>query len=261
MKEILKTRKAKLSVSIIASNEEVNIKRCLESVKSMADEIVLVYNDTYDSTVRISREYGASCYEVKWQGYRDQKNISLLKTSNQWVLCLDADEEVSPELRDSIKETLTHERLDDYNGYYFNRCTFFLGRWIKHGDWYPDKKLRLVKKTKSEWRGNNEHEKLFVNGKVKHLDGDLLHYSYPTMKSLISKIPHFSHFYLEREIIKGGSFKLSNVLIRPPWRFIRAYFLKLGFLDGFPGFFIAVSTAFSTFFKYSQIFEIKFKNK
>lgn len=261
MKEIIKTGKAKLSVSIIASNEELNIGRCLESVKCIADEIILVYNDTHDSTVKISKEFGAKCFEVEWQGYRDQKNVSLLKASNQWVLCLDADEVVSQNLRDSITETLKHERLDDYNGYCFNRCSFFLGSWIKYGDWYPDKKLRLVKKLESEWRGNTEHDKLFVNGKVKHLDGDLLHYSYPSMKSLISKIPHFSHFYLERETVKGGRFKLSNVLIRPFWRFIRAYFLKLGFLDGFPGFFIAVSTAFSTFFKYSQIFEIKFKNK
>jgi len=250
-----------LSVSLIASNEEKNIGRCLDSVRSIADEIVVVHNDCSDKTVEIAERYGAKCFEQKWLGHRDQKNVSLEKATKSWVLCIDADEVVSSELKKSIEKILADENPYDYNGYYFNRCTFFLGRWIKHGDWYPDRKLRLVKKSESEWRGTSEHDKLFVNGKVKHLDGDLLHYSYPSMKTFVSKIVYFSDFYLERQIEERGGFKLSNVMFRPIWRFFRAYFLRFGFLDGFPGFFIAVATAFSTFFKHSRIFEINSKNK
>ena len=154
---------------------------CLNSVKEIADEIVLVHNDNKDSTVKIAKSYGVKCFEFDWHGHRDQKNISLSKTTNKWVLCLDADEALSRELTVSISEVLKSEKLNEFDGYYFNRCSFFLGRWIRHGDWYPDRKLRLVKKSEAEWRGASEHDKLFVNGKVKNLKGDLLHYSYPSM--------------------------------------------------------------------------------
>ena len=165
------------------------------------------------------------------------------------VLCLDADEALSRELTVSISEVLKSEKLNEFDGYYFNRCSFFLGRWIRHGDWYPDRKLRLVKKSEAEWRGASEHDKLFVNGKVKNLKGDLLHYSYPSMELFISKIAYFSSIYYERQIKDQVKFKLINVLVRPPWRFVRAYFFWAeDSLMGFTGLFIAVCTAFATFF-------------
>ena len=261
MKESGNSFSENLSVSIIASNEERNIARCLASVEKIADEIVLVHNDTNDATVTIAKGYGVKCFEFDWHGHRDQKNISLSKTLNKWVLCLDADEELSKEMTDSIVEVLKSKNLNDFDGYYFNRCSYFLGRWIKHGDWYPDRKLRLVKKSEAEWRGTSEHDKLSVNGKVKYLDGDLLHYSYPSMEAFVSKIVYFSNFHYQRQIKKQVNFKLIYVLVRPLWRFLRAYFLKFGFLDGFPGLFIAVSTAFATFFKHSRIFEKGLKDE
>ena len=135
-----------LSVSLIASNEEKNIGRCLDSVRSIADEIVVVHNDCSDKTVEIAESYGAKCFEQKWLGHRDQKNVSLTKATKSWVLCLDADEVVSPELLSSIKKVIRQRPEQGVDGYSFNRLSFFLGKWIRHGDWYPDRNTRLVKK-------------------------------------------------------------------------------------------------------------------
>ena len=244
-----------LSVSLIASNEEKNIGRCLDSVRSIADEIVVVHNDCSDKTVEIAESYGAKCFEQKWQGYKDQKNISLEKATKPWVLCLDADEVVSPELLSSIKEFINQGHEQGVDGYAFNRLSFFLGKWIRHGDWYPDRKLRLVRNGEAKWTGAQVHEKLEANGVVKRMRGDLLHYSYPSMNSFIEKTISFSDLYLQCQLETKRRWNLPNVVFRPIWRFARAYFIRLGFLDGFPGFFIAASTAFSTFFKHSRLYE------
>tara|TARA_B110000008_G_C16961572_1_gene560366 strand:- start:1315 stop:2109 length:795 start_codon:yes stop_codon:yes gene_type:complete len=256
----MKNKKAlsvKLSVSIIASNEEDNIARCLDSLSGMADEIILVHNDCTDRTVSIAKEYGAKCFEEQWHGHRDQKNISLSKATHSWVFCIDADEAVSPRLLSSIKLLLEEESIGAVDGYSFNRRSFFLGKWIKYGDWYPDRKVRLVKRTKAVWKGTREHDKLEVKGVTRRLRGDLFHYSYPSMKSFLTKIIYFSDIFLERQIDSKEKWRLRNVVFRPIWRFVRAYFLRLGFLDGFPGLFIAISTSFATFFKHSRIFEVE----
>ena len=250
-----KTPSVKLSVSLIASNEEKNIQRCLDSVRSIADEIVIVHNDCSDKTVEIAERYGAKCFEQKWQGYRDQKNISLEKASESWVLCLDADEVVSPELLSSIKGFIKKGPEHGVDGYAFNRLSFFLGKWIRHGDWYPDRKLRLVRNGEAKWTGAQVHEVLKTKGGVKRMKGDLLHYSYPSMSSFIDKTISFSDLYLQRKLEAKQKWRLTNVIFRPVWRFVRGYFIRLGFLDGFPGFFIAASTAFSTFFKHSRLYE------
>lgn len=244
-----------LSVSLIASNEEKNIGRCLESVRSIADEIIVVHNDCSDKTVEIAESYGAKCFEQKWQGYKDQKNISLDKATKSWVLCLDADEVVSPELLSSIKNFIKHGPEQGAEGYAFNRLSNFLGKWIRHGDWYPDRKLRLVKNGEARWTGAQVHEVLSVNGSVERMNGDLLHFSYPSMSSFIEKTISFSDLYLQQQLATKRKWSLLNVLFRPIWRFFRGYFIRLGFLDGFPGFFIAVSTSFSTFFKHSRLYE------
>jgi glycosyltransferase involved in cell wall biosynthesis len=244
-----------LSVSLIASNEEKNIGRCLDSVRSIADEIVVVHNDCSDKTVEIAESYGAKCFEQKWQGYKDQKNISLGKATKSWVLCLDADEVVSPELLSSIKEFIKQGPEQGVDGYAFNRLSFFLGKWIKHGDWYPDRKLRLIKNGEATWTGAQVHEVLRANGSVERMKGDLLHFSYPSMSSFIEKTISFSDLYLQRQLETKRKWRLPDVLFRPIWRFARGYIIRLGFLDGFPGFFIAVATAFSTFFKHSRLYE------
>tara|TARA_B100001094_G_scaffold48990_1_gene44395 strand:+ start:5394 stop:6203 length:810 start_codon:yes stop_codon:yes gene_type:complete len=251
----MKNLKTELSVALIASNEERNLAKCLDSLDGIADEIILVHNDCVDDTIKIARRYGVKCFEENWHGHRDQKNIALSKAKKPWVLCLDADERLSPDLLASIQSLLQRDSKNEADGFAFNRKSFFLGRWISHGDWYPDRKVRLIKKGLGTWKGSREHDKLHVEGTVDELKGDLLHFSYPSMNSFVTKIVYFSDIYLQRQLDAKSQWRLSHVLFRPIWRFIRAYFFKFGFLDGFPGLFIAVSTAFAAFFKHSRLYE------
>ena len=181
-----------LSGSIIASNEESNIQRCLESIKGLASEIILVHNDITDKTLEIAEKYKVICHEAKWQGYRNQKNIALQKCSNEWILSLDCDEEISEELMVSISNFLTSDASKTSNGASFNRCSFFMGKWIRHGDWYPDRKVRITRVNKGAFKGDPTHDKLMVEGKVMHLNGDLLHYSYPDLNAFLLKTVSFS---------------------------------------------------------------------
>jgi glycosyltransferase involved in cell wall biosynthesis len=245
-----------LSVSIIASNEEDNLVWCLESLRDMAAEIVLVHNDCRDGTVEVAKEFGATCYEEPWHGHRDQKNIALTRTTQEWVLCLDADEALSPRLWHSIVHFIKSEPPESINGAYFNRLSTFLGKWIRHGDWYPDQKLRLVRNGFATWRGSREHDKLeLLSGDSKHIKGDLLHYSYPNLNSFVEKAVYFSDIYLQRQLDEGKRWKVSHALVRPVWRFLRGYVIRRGFLDGFPGFFIAWATAYMALMRHSRLYE------
>jgi glycosyltransferase involved in cell wall biosynthesis len=257
----MKNLKTELSVVLIASNEESNIAKCLESLSGIADEIILVHNDCVDKTVEIALKFGAICFEEKWHGHRDQKNMALSKAKKSWVLCLDADERLSPALLASIQSILHRDSKNEADGFECNRKSFFLGRWISHGDWYPDKKIRLVRREKGKFIGLSEHDKLSVNGKVKHLKGDLLHFSYPTLDSILEKTLYFSDIFVRRNSNDGRSFNTCNIVLRSIWRFFRAYILRFGFLDGFPGFFIAVANAYSTFFRHSKVYELKIDKK
>lgn len=244
-----------LSVAIIASNEEDNLPRCLESLGGIAQEIILVHNNCTDRTVQIAKQYNATCFEETWHGHRDQKNIALGKTSQPWVLCLDADEALSPSLRNSILQFFKHCPTQEISGAKFNRLSRFMGKWIRHGDWYPDTKLRLVRADTGSWKGSREHDKLQVDGTVRHLEGDLLHYSYPTLTTFVEKTIYFSDIYLQRQLDAGKIWKLGNAVLRPLWRFFRAYIIRRGFLDGFPGFFIAAATAYMALVRHSRLYE------
>jgi len=244
-----------LSVCVIAHNEAARIRRCLDSVKPLAREIVLVYNDCTDGTESIARdEYGATIYRETWHGHRDQKNIALDRATQPWLLCLDCDEELSPKLADQIRAFIA---TDDpaFNGASFPRQVWFLGRWMKHGDWYPDRSLRLIRNGKGRWAGSREHDRMQLVGHAKKLSANLHHYTNPTLNGQIEKINYFADIYLQRQLDAGQSWRLTHALFRPPWRFFRAYFLRCGFLDGFPGFYAACLTAFATFVRHSRLYE------
>ncbi|MEM9227023.1 MAG: glycosyltransferase family 2 protein [Verrucomicrobiota bacterium] len=250
--------KRPLSVCIIAHNEAERIRNCLQSVADFASEIILVYNDCTDGTEAIARdEFGAQIFEESWHGHRDQKNIALKKATQPWVLCIDSDELLDETLRTSILAFLD---ADDpaYDGAYFPRKVWFLGRWIKHGDWYPDYSLRLIRNGKGKWAGSVEHDKMHVEGEVKKLPGDLLHYSFRDMNHQASKIAYFGDIFVERKAAKTRRWRTLPVIFRSFWRFFRAYFIRRGFLDGFPGFYIAYFQAFATFYRYAKIYEAKF---
>lgn len=246
-----------LSISIISFNEEQNLERCLKSAADLAQEIVIVDSGSTDQTLAIAERYGAKVLHQKWLGHRDQKNVALSLCQQPWVLALDCDEELSPELRESVKAFFEKGQSEKFTGAKFNRKVYFLGRWITHGDWYPDTKLRLFLRERAKWAGSPEHDFIELSGesKVMHLQGDLHHFSFPNMNRFVEKINVFADVFLERQKAAGKRWSLARNLSRPFWRFFRAYVLRRGFLDGFPGFWIAFSTAYMAFIRYSRQYE------
>jgi glycosyltransferase involved in cell wall biosynthesis len=244
-----------LSLAIISHNEEENIARCLRSAAGLAREIVVVDSNSTDRTCEIAAEMGAKVTQQAWLGHRDQKNVALRLCTEPWVLALDCDEELSPELRRSIEQFFAEEKDQQFSGAECNRKVWFLGRWITHGDWYPDRKLRLFRREKGTWAGSPEHDYVELAGDVMRLDGDLHHYSFPSMRKYVEKINLYSDVFLERQKAAGQRWSLFANVARPLWRFFRAYFLRRGFMDGFPGLWIAVATAFFAFVRYSRKYE------
>ena len=244
-----------ISACIITFNEEQSIRDCLESLR-WVEEIVVVDSMSGDSTVSLCREYTDVIIQKDWEGHVKQKNYALAQASNEWVLCLDADERVSPELRKAIERSLSEEG-DGVDGYYFPRHSYYLGRWINHGGWYPDYKLRLFKKSKGQWGGRDPHDKIIMNGSTKYLTGELFHYVYRNLSHQLKTVDSFSTITAAGLNNEGGRFSLLKLLIRPPLKFIGTYFLKRGFLDGLPGFIIAVISSFYVFLRYAKLWELQ----
>lgn len=248
-----------LSLSIVSFNEETNLRRCLDSVANLVEEIVVVDSGSTDRTLEVAKEFGAITQHQKWLGHRDQKGVALGLCTKPWVLVLDCDEEVSPELRADIVRFFESGDCDRHDGAWMNRRTWFLGRWIRHGDWYPDRKLRLLRRAVAKAGGEPEHDKFDLLGTLPTLrfSGDLLHYSFRDINHYLTKQVEFTDHFLARERAAGRGFSLFKALARPAWRFFRAYVLRLGFLDGFPGLWIAGATAFFNFVRYSRRFDDK----
>lgn len=247
--------KLPLSISIIAMNEEANLRRCLNSAAEFASEIVVVDSGSKDKTGDVAREFGARVQHQDWLGYRDQKQVAMSLCTQPWVLGLDCDEVLSEELKQSILRFFESGDADRYDGAFMNRRTWFMKRWIRHGDWYPDRKLRLFKREKARSGGNASHDKVELAGTATQLKGDLLHYSFRDTSHYLSKQIQFSDEFLVREREAGRGFSLFKAIARPLWRFFRAYILRMGFLDGFAGLWIAAATGFFAFVRYSRTFE------
>lgn len=250
-----------VSLAVTACNEEARLGSCLRSAAGLVRETVVIDSGSHDGTVRLAESLGARVLHQEWLGHSAQKQVALDACSQPWVLILDADEQVSPELASSLRDFFSGGDAAWFHGCRFNRRIRFLGRWITHGDWYPDTKLRLVRRDKARMGGNAAHDTVLVEGAVKHLRGDLLHDSYPTIRSYIDKIIPFADEFTERSLAEGHRWSLAANLLRPLWRFFRAYFLRLGFLDGFPGFWIAFATSFSVFVRYSRAYEEEQRKK
>lgn len=244
----------KLSVVIITFNEEKNIGRCLESVKEMADEIVVVDSLSTDKTREICVSFGARFIEQKFLGYQDQKNFAHNLATHDYVLSLDADEVLSPELYESIKKTKENFECD---GYSFNRLTNYNGEWIRYCGWYPDAKVRLVKKHLANWSGGNIHEHLAVQGKVGHLRGDLLHYSYDSIAQHVLQTNKYSSTEAQIRFETGKRASIFKIVTRPPFQFFKDYFFKKGFLDGRYGFVICAINALYVLLKYAKMKELE----
>lgn len=227
----------KLSVAIIAFNEEGNLARTLESVKG-ADEIVVVDSGSTDRTVAIAQSYGAKVFVEEWKGFAAQKNSALAKCTSEWVLSLDADEEVTPELAEEIAREL-HSNPDE-DGYFIPRRNMFLGRWMKHGGLYPDAKLRLFKRSEGRFVDRPVHETARIHVPPGRLRNDLIHHAYPTLESYIEHINRYSTLGAELAATQGRTSRSFvafqwNVLMNPVATFLYNYVLRLGFLDGREG--------------------------
>ena len=238
----------KLSVVIIARNEEANIGRCLESVK-WADEIILIDNNSDDRTVEIARQYNAQVYNHDWNGYGPAKQAGLERASGKWILSIDADEVVSSELAAEINRICVQN--DNANGYYIPRLTSFLGRWIRHSQWYPDYVLRLFKRTKGRFTDSLVHESVEIDGVVKYLKNDLLHYSYPDLKTFFKKTARYSELGALEAHRKGHKAGSLTAFFHSGAAFYRHFIFRAGFLDGWEGFLIALLSANRVYKKYS----------
>ncbi|HLV14985.1 MAG TPA: glycosyltransferase family 2 protein [Xanthomarina sp.] len=250
----------KLSGVIITFNEERNIENCLRSLIDVVDEIIVVDSYSSDNTKAICQKFNVKFIEQNFLGYIEQKNFALSQASYDHVVSLDGDEALSETLQKSIIEVKSNWKFD---GYYANRFNNFCGQWIKHSDWYPNKKLRVFDRRKAEWQGTNPHDNVQLYDSVSktgYLKGDILHLTYQTYSEFNQKTEHFSTIAAKAYFEKGKKAPLFKIIFNPTWAFFKSYFLRLGFLDGFNGFVICVQTANITFLKYSKLREL-YQNK
>jgi glycosyltransferase involved in cell wall biosynthesis len=246
----------KLSATVITFNEEEKIGRCLASLKGIADEIIVVDSLSTDRTKEIAVSYQAVFIDQPFLGYIEQKNFALSKASHPHVLCLDADEAVSDDLKKSIIQE--KEKGFPADGYAMNRLNNYCGQWIHHGDYYPDRKIRLWRKNIGEWGGENPHDKVILekDAIVQHLKGDLLHYSFSTMEQHSKQMQSFSTIAANAMFKKGKKKAYGKLLVNPAWSFLRGYLFKGGWKDGAAGFRIAKMNAWYTYLKYKKLIEL-----
>ena len=238
-----------VSVVIIAFNEERNIKRCIDSVKDIADEIIVVDSFSTDKTKAISLALGAKVLEKEWKGYGDAKNFGAAGATCDFILNLDADEALSKELRKSIADVKKNGLAGAYN---FNRLTNYCGKWIRHCGWYPDRKTRVYSRLDAEWNNDAVHEKLIFNKTVStlFLKGDLEHYSFYTIEEHKTKSKKYAELGAVKILNRNKISLFLNMLFNPVIRFLRTYFLQLGFLDGYYGWRICSIVSKEVFIKY-----------
>lgn len=246
----------KISAVIITFNEERNIEGCLQSLEGIADEIVVVDSYSTDATEKLCKPFNVIFLQHPFEGYMQQKSWACEQANNNYILQLDADEQLSAELKLSILEIKSDWKAD---GYYFNRLTNYLGKWIRHCGWYPDAKLRLWDRRKGAWSGINLHERVKMNDNtvIAKLKGDLLHYSYYSIQQHLNQINSFTEIAAKEGLAKGKSTSLFIIIIKSVWKFKRDYIFKLGFLDGYYGFVVCAMSAYTLFVKSIKMRELK----
>lgn len=242
-----------LSVVIITLNEEKNLPRCLRSVQNIADEVVIVDSYSSDDTGNIARSFGAKVFYHPFEDYVQQKNLAVAKASYDWILSLDADEALSPELEESILAVKASPR---YSAYWLSRLTNYCGTWIRHCGWYPDKKIRLFNRNAGAWAGEQIHESWQANDAAMptgELNGDLLHYSYYSFSDHVKQIEKFTEIAARSAIANGKKCSLLKMWLAPRWGFFVDYIIRLGILDGYNGYMVCKYSAWAAFVKYSKI--------
>lgn len=249
-----------LSAVIITYNEEDNIGRCIDSLWRVADEVIVLDSFSTDNTIDIARRKGAIVRQDIFLGYKEQKNKALKLAKYDYVLSLDADEVLSAELIYSISEA---KKEFEYRAYRMNRYNCYCGKFINHGLWYPDRKVRLFDKRIVKWGGMNPHDKIELIQKetAQFLEGDILHYSYNSIQEHIKRNDELTSIAACSIFESGKRKHWSKIILSPAWSFLNGYFLRLGFLDGYYGFVIATKTARRSFLKYQKLFHLQKESK
>jgi glycosyltransferase involved in cell wall biosynthesis len=242
---------------MVSAAEAHRIEKALASVADWTSEIIVVLNEEVtDGTEQIAKSHGAKVIRERWKGMSGQKASAAAKATQEWILDLDADEVVSDPLRDEIQQALSGKSLNgQVAAFSYPRLSWYCGRWIRHGDWYPDRQNRLWRRGRAHWGGVDPHAKLIVNGEVKQLRSNLLHYSNDSINRQIQKIIPFSEEFMHQHIARNAASGPFDLAVRPFWRFLRAYVFRAGFLDGWPGYYIAWLNAFSTVTRYAKLRE------
>ena len=248
-----------VSAIVVCFNEEKNIGPCLESLR-WCDEIVVVDSFSTDGTVEICRRYTDRVLQRAWAGYREQKAYAHSQATKDWVLLVDSDERVTPELREEIGQALARDK-DMYSGYAVPRVVFYLRRWWWRGGWYPDYTVRLFRRGRATWGGTDPHEKVLVKGKVRYLQHPLHHFTYRDIEDHLQRINRFTSISARELRKRGRPWRLADALFRPAGRFLRCYFLKRGFMEGFAGFYVAVTAAMYVFLRYAKLWELEMEEK
>ena len=238
-----------VSATIIACNEQTNIARAIESLRC-CDEVVVVDSGSSDRTVEIATKLGARVIETPWRGYAGQKNFAAEQAAHDWVLSIDADEALSEALEAEIWRI--KKSGPEYDGYTMPRMAQYLGRWILHSGWYPDRKVRLYDRRKARWTGEFVHESVQVQGTVGHLQCNLLHYTFSSISEHLKNMDRYTTLAAEELVARGRRVRWDDLVLDPCWTFLRTYFVRAGFLDGIEGLTIAFMAAFYNFLKYAK---------
>lgn len=237
------------SVTIIALNAADQIEVCLKSA-AFADEIVVVDSGSTDGTAEIARKYGARVIQQDWLGFGPQKQFAVEQASHDWVLCLDCDERISERLRINIESILS---APQYQAYQMPRCNRFMGRWLRHGEGYPDLSLRLFNRKSARWSEDAVHEKVVTATAVGKIEGDLLHESAESLSSYMDKQNRYTTLQADTLSQRGKRASVLQLLFSPLIRFIKFYLLRRGFLDGVPGLVHILIGCFNSFMKYAKL--------
>lgn len=247
----------KISVVIIAFNEERNIARCIRSVRKIADDVVVVDSHSTDRTREIALAEGARVVEHTFEGHVQQKNWAITQAKYPFILSLDADEYLSETLIKSI-DVIKGSGLSD--GYTVNRLNFYCGKPIKTCGWYPDKKLRLWNSEKGRWKGTNPHDRFSMQdgSRIKLLKGDLLHDTYPTKEDFLRQVDNFATISAKHHKHKNLFFLIYKMIFSPPFKFFKNYIYNLGYIEGFTGIYICFNQAREVFLKYNRAIRFKY---
>jgi glycosyltransferase involved in cell wall biosynthesis len=259
MKAAMKKQKPTLSIAIITLNEQKNIARCLESLRFSGRgisllEVIVVDAQSRDKTTAVARKKGAKVFTRAWKGYGNQKNWALDQCRGDWLLSLDADEELTPALVTEI-EALVPQVPQDVNGYYLKRRAFFLGKWIRHCGWWPDSQLRLIRRGSGRFSLDPVHEGLSVKGNTPELKEPMNHYTYDSIQQYLDKMNRYSGLAILNVKKKKKIFWIYYLTLAPVFTFIRMFLSRRGFLDGWHGFVVCGLSAFHDFAKYAKLWE------